>query len=374
MEHLSIICVALLLAYANGANDNAKGVASLLGSGITTYGRAISWATGATLLGSLAAFLLASGLLATFSGKGLVPDAVVAMPAFTGAVALGAGLTVLLATRLGLPISTTHALVGGLAGAGYFASPAGLNLGRLGGVVLLPLIAGPMLAMLSTWLLYPLAHRLRQRLGVERQTCVCIGAEVVARLPEGATAAVAFDRTLPVINVGEEPRCRTGYAGRVLGFDMARALDSVHYLSGGAVSFARGLNDTPKIAALLLVGESLRPSLGIIAVAIVMAIGGLLGAHRVAETMAHRVTAMNPGQGLVANLVTAALVVNASRWGLPVSTTHVSVGSLFGIGTSTGSARWRMISTIALAWLITLPVAALFGAAGFFLLQALGNA
>lgn len=373
MEHLGIILVALLLAYANGANDNVKGVASLLGSGITTYGRAISWATGATALGSLTALLLAGGLLATFSGQGLVPDAVVAMPAFTGAVALGAGLTVLLATRLGLPISTTHALVGGLVGAGYLASPAGLNLGRLGGVVLLPLIAGPLLAMLGAWLLYPLAHRLRRRLGVERQTCVCVGAEVVARLPEGATAAAAFSR-IPALSVGKEPHCRTGYAGQVMGLDMARGLDGLHYLSGGAVSFARGLNDTPKIAALLLVGESLRPSLGIIAVAIVMAAGGLLGARRVAETMAHRVTAMNPGQGLVANLVTATLVINASRWGLPVSTTHVSVGSLFGIGASTGGAQWRMISAIALAWLITLPVAALLGAASFSLLRNLGNA
>ncbi len=87
MEHLSIICIALLLVYANGSNDNVKGVASLLGSGVTSYEHAISWATEATLLGSCAAFLLAGGLLATCSGKGLVPDAVAAMPVVTGAAA-----------------------------------------------------------------------------------------------------------------------------------------------------------------------------------------------------------------------------------------------------------------------------------------------
>ena len=372
MEHWGIICVALLLAYANGANDNVKGVASLLGGGVTSYRRAIGWASGATLLGSLAAVPLAGSLLATFSGKGLVPDAVVAMPAFTGAVAMGAGVTVVLASRLGLPISTTHALVGGLVGAGVLASPQGLNVSRLGVVVLLPLIAGPLLGMLGAWLFYALAHRLRQRLEVERQSCVCLGAVVVARLPEGASLSIA--RTLPTLQMGASPHCRTGYTGEVLGLEMAPVLDAVHYFSSAAVSFARGLNDTPKIAALLLVGESLRPSVGMVAVAVVMGIGGLLGARRVAETMAHRVTVMNPGQGLAANLVTAALVINASRWGLPVSTTHVSVGALCGIGTRTGGAHWAVISTVALAWLITLPVAALLAATGFSLLRALGGA
>lgn len=374
MEHWGIICVALLLAYANGANDNVKGVASLLGGGVTSYRRAIGWATGATLLGSLAAIALARSLLATFSGKGLVPEAVVAMPAFTGAVALGAGVTVMLASRLGLPVSTTHALVGGLIGAGVLASPAGLNVSRLGVVVLLPLIAGPLLGMLGAWLLYALAHRVRQRLGVERQSCICLGAVIVARLPEGATASLSVARKLPTLHMGVTPHCRTGYTGEMLGLDMARVLDGVHYLSSAAVSFARGLNDTPKIAALLLVGESLQPSQGMMAVAAVMASGGLLGARRVAETMAHRVTAMNPGQGLVANLVTAALVINASRWGVPVSTTHVSVGALCGIGTRTGGAHWAVISTVALAWLITLPVAALLAATGFSLLRALDGA
>jgi len=77
--------------------------------------------------------------------------------------------------------------------------------------------------------------------------------------------------------------------------------------------------------------------------------------------MSTRVTAMNPGQGLVANVVTAVLVIGASRFGLPVSTTHVSCGSLFGIGTVTRQAHWRTIGGILVAWVVTLPLAGILG-------------
>jgi PiT family inorganic phosphate transporter len=71
---------------------------------------------------------------------------------------------------------------------------------------------------------------------------------------------------------------------------------------------------------------------------------------------------MNHGQGFSANLVTATLVLLASRLGLPVSTTHVSCGGLFGIGAVTGQARWKVIATVLLAWVVTLPVATVLGA------------
>ncbi len=78
--------------------------------------------------------------------------------------------------------------------------------------------------------------------------------------------------------------------------------------------------------------------------------------------MSHRVTAMNPGQSLLANAITGLLVVGASHFGMPVSTTHVSCGSLLGIGSSTGQARWETIQHILLAWLVTLPVAGILSA------------
>ncbi len=101
----------------------------------------------------------------------------------------------------------------------------------------------------------------------------------------------------------------------------------------------------------------------------VVAVGGLFSSRRVADTMSHRSTTMNAGQGFTANLVTAIAVIFASGWGLPVSTTHVSCGSLFGLGTVSGQAEWHGIVRIVLAWVVTLPVAAAIAALSFRLLQ-----
>ena len=140
-------------------------------------------------------------------------------------------------------------------------------------------------------------------------------------------------------------------------------MDAVHFLSAGAVGFARGLNDTPKIA--VLVATALGPRSGLVAVAAAMVVGGLLNARRVAETMAHKITGMNPGQGFSANLATALLVTTASFHGLPVSTTHVSVGSLLGIGITTRQARWKSVLAVPLSWVVTLPCADVLAAAAY---------
>ncbi len=321
------------------------------------------WATVTTALGSVTALVLAHGLLAAFSGKGLVSQEVVGDPDFAAAVALAAGATVLMATRLGFPVSTTHALIGGLVGAGLVTSPTGINADKLANGFALPLLASPFLAVLMTGVLYPPLRLIRKGLKVSHETCVCVGMEVVGVVPgmPGRTQALEAV-SLPTVTVGAEPTCRIRYQGRVMGFSARGLLDAAHYLSSGAVSFARGLNDTPKIAALLLVGNAVSSDLAIVGVAVVMAAGGLVSARRVAETMSQRVTEMNPGQGLAANAVTSLLVIGASKMGMPVSTTHVSCGSLFGIGAVTRQAHWNVIGNILLAWVITLPFAGALGA------------
>jgi PiT family inorganic phosphate transporter len=167
----------------------------------------------------------------------------------------------------------------------------------------------------------------------------------------------------PHLTVDELENCRERYGGSFLGISSQQVVDAAHSLSAGTVSFARGLNDTPKIVALLLLWNVFDIRWGFAAIALTMAIGGLLNARKVAETISTRITAMNHGQGFTANLATSILVVLASLFGLPVSTTHVSVGSLFGIGVMTGKANIRMVSAIVFSWLVTLPCAAV--AAGF---------
>lgn len=373
MTVLFAILFGLFLAYANGANDNFKGVATLFGSATTDYKRALVWGTATTFLGSIVALVLAQGLIATFSGKGLVPDSVVDLKSFSISVVLASALTVWLATKLGFPISTTHALTGSLVGAGWLASSAGVNLSKLGSNFFAPLVVSPLLAIVCAAALYPVFRSARARAGVEKETCLCVGTEVVATI--GTTPAQAVSQfqklSLPVVSVGTEATCQERYTGTLLGINAGGTLDFFHFVSAGIVSFARGLNDTPKIAALLLVGGTTSPTFTIVSVAVAMAVGGIFNAKRVAETMAHRVTTMNAGQGFTANLVTGAIVIFASKLGLPVSTTHVSCGALFGIGAVTRQAHWKTIGGILMAWVTTLPVAAVLGAALFSVLKGL---
>lgn len=169
-------------------------------------------------------------------------------------------------------------------------------------------------------------------------------------------------------------QCRERYTingnTTLAGFDIQKLVDILHYVSAGMVSFARGLNDTPKIVALLIGANAAGISLhlALLVVGIAIALGGLINARKVAYTMSKRIVSMNHGQGFTANLVTAFLVIVASGHGVPVSTTHVSSGSLFGLGAITGQGRWPVIAGIFAAWIITLPLAALLAAAIAFVM------
>src|SRR5882724_7853407 len=278
------------LAYSNGANDNFKGVASLFGSRTCSYRAAISWATVSTFAGSVAAIFLAEALLKKFSGKGLAPDALTASPSFVIAVAIGAGVTVILATLLGFPISTTHGLTGALVGAGFVAVGTEVNFSALGKNFVLPLMLCPLLTMVTGAAIYLLFRFIRLRSGVTKELCVCAGVdEQVLAMPQpnGLLAAQVMPNFS--VSLGTQSVCRQRYAGKVMGFSAGRVLDIFHFLSAGAVSFARGLNDTPKIAALLLVAAALDIRWGLVAVAVAMAAGGLINAKRVAETMSHKI-------------------------------------------------------------------------------------
>lgn len=367
-----LFIAACFLAYGNGANDNFKGVATLFGSGTTNYKGAISWATITTFLGSVSAIFLASTLVKNFSGKGLVPDALIQSPEFAVSIALGAGITVLLATKIGMPISTTHSLVGALFGSGVMAVGSAFNFQKLGNVFLMPLIVSPLMAAVVSLVAYVLFRRLRIWSGITKETCVCLGDEhvPVAQVANGdgtISIGVASQKKILLLN---EMECVDVYKGRLFGVNAQKVLDYGHYASAGVVSFARGLNDTPKIVGLLLVINALDIKWGMIAVAAAMAIGGLLNAKKVGHTVSKKITKMNHGQGFTANLFTGILVTTASIHGMPVSTTHVSVGSIFGIGTVTKQADFKVIRNILLSWLLTLPVGALCAGIVYLLITA----
>ncbi len=364
MEVLIFIAV-IFLAFSNGANDNFKGVATLFGSGTTDYKKAINWATITTLLGSVISVFLASALVKNFSGNGLVPDSLIVSQSFAIAVATGAAFTIFISAKIGMPVSTTHGLVGALTGAGLIAVGSEFNFGKLGGTFFLPLILSPLIAAILSLILYYVFRTARKMSGITKESCACVVQEqkVYAFADKTAIAENSV-----AIKTGTMSQCVEQYNGTIIGISAQKALDTLHFISAGAASFARGLNDTPKMAGLLLLVNVLNIKIGLGAVSAAIAIGGLLSAKKVGETMSKKITAMNHGQGFTANLVTAILVSTASFNGLPVSTTHVSVGSLFGIGTLTTKANIKVITNILLSWLLTLPAAAVISGLIYYLL------
>ena len=358
----------LFVAYANGANDNFKGVATLFGSGTTDYRKALGWATITTLTGSVAAFFFATKLISIFQGKGLVPAKLSESEPFVAAVVLGAALTVMLATKIGMPISTTHSLTGAVFGSGLVAVGFDLGFKVLAVNFFVPLLISPLCAAAIATFGFPLLSRGLKRAGPNQENCLC----VEAGMPSMATSeGVAFVESTPGLRivVDREVVCAQTQSWTSLGINGQKLLDAGHFLSAGAVSFARGLNDTPKIVALGLVAGAPDLRVSVLLVAVTMMLGGVLNAGAVARTVSKRITGMEPDQGLWANLVTSFLVIFASKGGMPVSTTHVSCGALFGIGIANRQAHWKAIRTILIAWLLTLPTAALLSAGAYLLVR-----
>lgn len=361
MKGLLIIAVGLL-SFANGANDNFKGVATLWGAGLATYRRTITWATSFTILGSLAAMWLGNGLAAKFSGATLLPKTISGQFPFLSAVALGAGVTVILAARLGLPISTTHSIAGALVGAGVSAGGFSHALvADWAKGIILPLLFSPLIASALTVGIQLLTIRFGGPSGT--RDCICINESkplAIAAVPPmfSSLAVPAPMRWAPAAE------CDTGE--EIVRLDIVKGM---HWLSSAAISFARGLNDTPKIAAVLFVATVAAVQLDYLFAALAIAAGGVLAGTRVARTISKKITPMAPSEAVTANLVSAMLVMLASSLALPVSATHITSCSIFGIGLlRRHEADWGKVREILLSWIATMPLAVALGFMSYRLL------
>ncbi|MTI32553.1 inorganic phosphate transporter [Xanthovirga aplysinae] len=368
-----LFIVACFLAFSNGANDNFKSVATLFGSKTIHYRGAINWSTITTFTGSIAAIFFAETLVHNFSGKGLIPNELIQAPEFSVSIALGAGTTVFLASRVGMPVSTTHSLVGALLGSGIIVVGSSFNFSKLVSTFLIPLIISPLMAATLSLLTYLFFRKIRLALGVTKKICVLAGGKYQPLAEfEPKKNLPSIDAThKKTIKTAEEPDSVQVYQGQFIGISFQKLINYGHFLSAGVVSFARGLNDTPKIVGLLLVIQSLEIKWGMLAIAVAIAIGGLVHSKKVGEVVANKITPMNNGQGFTANLITGLLVTTANVHGMPVSTTHISVGSIFGIGTVSKKANVKMIKNILWSWFLTLPSAAIFSAIFYGILQQL---
>ena len=318
-----IIGIALLFEFVNGFHDAANSVATVVATRVLNPIQAVGLAA---VFNFLAAFFLGTGVASTV-GKGFVNTDVVT-PYVLLAGLLGAIIWNILTWYLGLPISSSHALIGGYAGAAI--AKAGIH----------GLIVGKWPSTLAFIVLAPL-----------------IG------LVLGYALMIAVYWTFH------------SYTPR----RMDRYFRHAQILSASLLSCAHGTNDAQKtmgiITAVLVAGGLQRdfhvPDWVILASAAAMGLGTLSGGWRVVRTMGTRLTRLKPRSGFCAETGAAISILLATSLGLPVSTTHVVAGSIAGVGSiqRVRAVRWNVASNIVLAWILTIPAAALVAAIAFLVVR-----
>lgn len=318
-----IICIALIFDFVNGFHDAANSVATVVATRVLAPVQAVAMAA---FFNFIAAFFLGTSVASTV-GKGFVNTSIVT-PYVLLAGLVGAVIWNVLTWYVGLPISSSHALIGGYAGAAVAkAGLKGLIVGKwpstLAFIVLAPLI-GMALGYLLMVAVYWIFH--------------------------------------------------TYSPAR-----MDRFFRHAQIVSASLLSCAHGTNDAQKtmgiITAVLVSGgfqHSFRvPDWVILASATAMGLGTLSGGWRVVRTMGTRLTRLKPRSGFCAETGSAISILFATWLGLPVSTTHVVAGAIAGVGSiqRVKAVRWNVAENIVVAWLLTIPAAALVAAIAFLLIR-----
>ncbi len=323
-----VVATALGFDFTNGFHDTANVVATT----ISTRALAPRVAVGlASLLNFVGAFLSLK-VAATIASDIVDQDVITTTIVFAGLV--GAIVWNLATWYFGLPSSSSHALVGGVVGATFVAHGPGAILGAgLVSKIIVPAVLAPVLAFLAAGIAILVVYR------------------IVGRLAPG-----------PVNR----------------GFRLGQVL------SGGLLALAHGTNDAQKtmgvITLALIANGNLShghgvPTWVVIASATAISLGTYLGGWRIIKTLGTRIIKMDPAQGFAAQSSGSAVILAATHFGYPLSTTHVISGSVMGAGAAKrlSAVRWGVAGNIVAAWVLTLPCAAIVGAAVYGVTRLFGT-
>jgi len=359
MEFLLILVAAgllFLLSFTNGSNDVSKAIATLAGAGLTSVNGAIAWGTLWTIAGSLSGLLWGSAIIKNISSSIYLTTHEFFVPVAL-AVAIAPILWVALATWRKWPVSTTHAVVGGLVGTGLMAYGLdSIDWHTLSQKIILPLLASPFMAIALAWLFAPSLEKATKLMGRVR---VCLTPAPKLSLKSASTHTMESQDNCLVCDC-DDPRASMTHG-------ITLSVNTLHWLTSGLLSFSRGLNDTPKLIAIVLpfflLDNLMAPSWLFIWAALAMGAGSWFAGKNITEVLGFNITKMNHEQGFSANLISAFLVIAASRYGLPVSTTHVSSSAIMGVGIANKKRlNMKTIKGMLFAWLVTAPVAAFIAA------------
>ena len=320
------IILALVFDFGNGFNDAANSISTVIATRVLTMQQAVVLAAFANFI---AAFVFGVSVASTI-GKGIIDPSIVT-PVLVISAIIGSIVWVYLTTAFGLPISASHALIGGLIGAGF--SAGGINALQFSGILVVVLFI----------FLAPII---------------------------GLVGAVVFSIIILWIARKSNPNTVNWY------------FKKLQLLSVSVYSLGHGTNDAQKtmgiISLLLFSGGFLGktffvPFWVIILSHAAIALGTLAGGRKVVKTMGLRLTSLKPIQGFCAESAGALTVIASTIFGIPVSTTHVISGSIAGVGVvrRTSAVRWPIARKIIFAWMLTIPICALIGFVGFKILSSL---
>jgi PiT family inorganic phosphate transporter len=321
---IAVLGLAIAFDYINGFHDTANAIAT----SVSTRALKPSWAIAMSAVANFAGALTGTAVASTV-GVGLIETSAAESQTVIAAALVGAIIWNLLTWRLGIPSSSSHALIGGLLGAALIAAGVGSwKIDGIVGKVLLPLVASPVIGFVGGLLLMALIFNV-------------------------------FRRAHPAKLNGVFRRLQV--------------------LSAAWMAFSHGSNDAQKTMGIMtlalvtagVIPEFVVPLWVIITAATAISLGTAAGGWRIIKTMGSRVVKLDPVHGFAAETTAATVIFTASHFGMPVSTTHVISSAIMGVGSSDRfkTVRWGVARSIVTAWILTLPASGAAAAIAYLVLR-----
>ncbi|MCC6627350.1 MAG: inorganic phosphate transporter [Chloroflexi bacterium] len=321
---IAVIGLAVAFDYINGFHDTANAIAT----SVSTRALRPGWAIVMSAIANFAGALTGTAVAHTV-GEGLIDHTVVEGQTLVAAALVGAIVWNLITWRLGIPSSSSHALIGGLLGAALVS--AGIGSWQIDGIiwkVLVPLIGSPIIGFTGGLLLMALIFNVFRRAN-----------------PHGLNAA--FRR--------------------------------LQILSAAYMAFSHGSNDAQKTMGIMtlalvtagVIDSFVVPLWVILLAASAIRLGTAAGGWRIIKTMGQKVVKLDPVHGFAAETTAASVIFTASHFGMPVSTTHVISSAIMGVGSSDRlkTVRWGVARQIVSAWILTLPASGLMAGVAYLVLS-----
>ncbi|MEI7855931.1 MAG: inorganic phosphate transporter [Methanomicrobiales archaeon] len=329
---IAIIVIALIFDFTNGFHDSANSISTVVSTKVLSPRNAVIFAAFFNFIAAFGFGVAVASTIAKIIQLEIVETALVPyiiLAALTGAIVWN-----IITWLFGLPTSSSHALIGGMAGAGI--SAAGLVAIKWSTVQIVAvfMIVSPLIGLACGFLFMALVLNLTKN-------------------AHKSTAETHFKR--------------------------------LQLCSAAAYSFSHGTNDAQKTMGIIVpllfsigyFGVAADPNnlpvpLWVILIAhAAIALGTLFGGWRIVKTMGYKITKLRPVHGFAAETAGAATIIGASIAGIPVSTTHVICSSIMGVGTTMGTStvKWGVARSIMIAWVLTIPISALIGFVTFMVIR-----